>query len=287
MASTQTIFFEELEPVVDVVPVTAYSITATPENNVITSAAGPNSALVNAFNPAGDLTAAVTIDNYESVEFSNKGNVVINALSGEDHVVVNNANRPTGLLSITVNAGNGHDEVEFLALPAAAVAGFEQVFANGNAGNDVLDARFVTANTPAILSGNEGNDTVIGGRGNDLLSGDAGDDTLAGGDPAITPNIGNNTYIGGVGFDTLLILGTLANDTIDANQTGASALTSTIGGIASTESLGTTLEQISIDARQGNDLVRRHAGRSAGHEHSAVSRGGRCAQRQRPADRHR
>ena len=255
IGADQTIFFEELEPIVDVVPVASYAITATPEHNAITMAIGPNSGTVNVLNPAGDLTAAVTIDNYESVEFSNKADVTINAGNGNDHVVVNNPVRPTGLLSIVVNAGNGDDKVEFLAVPLAAVGGFQDVTAFGDAGNDILEARNITVNTPAILNGNAGNDFLVGGRGNDDLNGEDGDDTLSGGDPAITPLIGNNTYAGGAGFDTLLILGTLGNDTVDVNQT-AIAFTSTVNFNASTETLNPGIEQVNLQARQGNDLVR-------------------------------
>src|SRR6185436_15348601 len=165
-----------------------------PENNAITYLAGPNSGVVSALNPAGDLTAQVTVDNYESSEFSNKANVIINAGSGSDAVVVNNGTVTTGLITLTVNADEGDDQVKFLAVPPVAVGGFTAAAAQGGSGDDLLTARSVLANTPITLVGGDGDDYLIGGRGNDVLSGDEGDDTLAGGDPAATGAIGNNAY---------------------------------------------------------------------------------------------
>ena len=48
----------------------------------------------------------VTIDNFESIEFSNKSTLTINGLAGSDEVNLNNSSTPTGLTGITVNGGD-------------------------------------------------------------------------------------------------------------------------------------------------------------------------------------
>lgn len=250
-AASQNIFFQNLEPVFDLVPAAAFDIAS-----VIAFASVLDASNAITYADGGGGNGKVTIDDFEPIYFSNKGDVSIRTGAGDDHVVINNAVQPTGLSTIVVFAGAGDDKVEFLAVPAAAVGGFTSVSAFGEAGNDVLDARFITVNTPAILNGNEGNDTLTGGRGDDSLTGESGDDTLAGGDPAITPNVGSNTYSGDpLGFDTLLVLGTLANDTIDVNQTAAGTLTSRVAGNTATETIS-DIKQVNIQARQGNDLIR-------------------------------
>ena len=247
----QQIFFEELEPIVDTVPTLTHTITATPENNAITLLNGPNSGVTNIFNPGGAQTGFVTVDNYESSEFGNKQNVVINAGSGDDTLTVNFSTQPTGMTNLFTHGNEGNDIQRFISVPAALLG----VSATADAGDDVIDASSVSANVPFDISGGAGKDTLTGGRGNDTISGDDGDDTLAGGDPAITPNIGNNTYNGGLGFDTLLILGTNANDTISAKQTNATTIVALVNGNTSNE-IFDSIEQAHILAQQGNDLIR-------------------------------
>lgn len=104
--NTQTVYFEELEPVIDVVPTVTHTITATPENNAINYTTGPNSGVTNASNPAGNVTGFVTVDNYESNEFANKTNIVINAGAGSDTINLNNPIIPTGLANIDVHGGD-------------------------------------------------------------------------------------------------------------------------------------------------------------------------------------
>src|SRR5205809_473607 len=48
----------------------------------------------------------VTVDAYESIEFSNKTNLVINGLAGSDQINVSNPTTPTGLTNITVSGGD-------------------------------------------------------------------------------------------------------------------------------------------------------------------------------------
>lgn len=169
----QTIFFEELEPFIDLVPAATHTVVATPENNAINYAEGPNSGLVNLLNPAGATTGLVTVDNFEGYEFANKTELIINALAGDDTINLNNPTPPTGLTTTTVNGGdptggsdtvivNGslgvedairvelvdHDSATVditvdpsganVALPTVTVNEAEKLIINGQGGDDAL-----------------------------------------------------------------------------------------------------------------------------------------------------
>ncbi|WP_143558855.1 calcium-binding protein, partial [Snodgrassella alvi] len=65
-----------------------------------------------------------------------------------------------------------------------------------------------------ILSGGAGNDTLWGGDGDDILSGDDGDDILNGddGNDILNGGAGNDTLNGGTGYD--ILIGGTGNDTL-------------------------------------------------------------------------
>ncbi|MBI3837471.1 MAG: hypothetical protein HY288_06010, partial [Planctomycetia bacterium] len=97
---TQTVNFVNLEPVLDLVPATTATVNATNADNAINYSQGSVA-----------TNGLVSIDNQETYEFSNKDNLVINALAGNDTINLNNPSRPTGataggLKNITVNGGD-------------------------------------------------------------------------------------------------------------------------------------------------------------------------------------
>lgn len=103
---TQTVQFENLEPVLDLVPANQLTVNATPADNAINYTIGSVA-----------TNGLVTIDNFEPIEFSNKDQLIINdglnfaAQAGSDEININNPSRPTGatpggLKSILVNAGD-------------------------------------------------------------------------------------------------------------------------------------------------------------------------------------
>ncbi len=243
-----TIDFVGLEPVNDFVIAANLTINgsngSTNEENDITYLQG-----------AAANLGRVTVDNFERIDFQNKTNLNINGLAGDDTVVLDNAALPTGLQTVTVSGNNGDDAIQVLALPDASATTFVSATLNGNDGQDVIDASELAVDTPLTLNGGAGPDVLTGGRGDDTLNGDAGDDLLVGGDPAKTPIIGDNTYDGGTGFDTIGILGTLADDAIDVNQTSATALTSTVNGNASSETFD-NVEQARLEGEEGDDTFR-------------------------------
>jgi hypothetical protein len=92
--NVQTVSFETLEPVLDLVPAATLTVNATPTDNAINYSAG---LLV--------TQGLVTVDEHESIQFANKGTLIINALAGADTINLNNSNT-AGLSGITVNGGD-------------------------------------------------------------------------------------------------------------------------------------------------------------------------------------
>jgi len=95
----------------------------------------------------------------------------------------------------TVN-GETHDATTYLNIVS------DKTLLAGTSANDTLDAHTMTH--AMLISGGDGNDTLIGGSGHDRLIGGNGDDKLDGG-------AGNDVLIGGAGNDTLT--GGLGNNT--------------------------------------------------------------------------
>ena len=117
---TQTVYFQNLAPVLDTVPAATATVNGTPADNAISYTAGTVVA-----------NGLITIDNQESYEFSNKTNLVINGLGGNDVFNLNNPNTPTGLTgTITVNGGDPTN------------AGADTLVANGIASTPINYAPF-------------------------------------------------------------------------------------------------------------------------------------------------
>jgi Ca2+-binding RTX toxin-like protein len=114
-------------------------------------------------------------------------NVVVNATNGEDAVTV---------------AGNGPaaqvDGLSARVSIAGAVAGSDRLTVRALAGDDVVDASGLAANSVLLTSdGGDGDDVLIGGAGNDTLLGGADDDVLIGG-------LGADTLDGGPGDNVVI-----------------------------------------------------------------------------------
>jgi hypothetical protein len=93
-AGTQTVFFENLSPVLDLVPSALLTINATAADNAI--------------DYAGIFgLGIVTIDEQESIAFANKTTLIINSGAGQDTISLTNPSfSPLGLTDILVNGGN-------------------------------------------------------------------------------------------------------------------------------------------------------------------------------------
>jgi Ca2+-binding RTX toxin-like protein len=93
------------------------------------------------------------------------------------------------------------------------------IFIAGAAGNDSISLDS-TVTLPSVLSGGNGDDTVVGGAGSDYLMGGALNDTLAG-------STGADFLVGGGGSDTLS--GGQGNDTVVAGLGGGSNVAAGLG----------------------------------------------------------
>src|SRR6185369_7299530 len=91
---TQTVTFTNLEPVVDLVA-GPLAVNGSNADNAINYSQGSVAA-----------NGLVSVDGFETIEFSNKTTLTLNALAGSDTINLNNPNTPTGLTGITVNGGD-------------------------------------------------------------------------------------------------------------------------------------------------------------------------------------
>src|SRR6266511_3002117 len=225
-SGTQTLFFEDLAPVLDLVPAATLTVNATPADNTINytvSAAG---------------NGLVTVDNFEPIEFANKGVLTINAGVGDDKINLNNTGSPSLLTSITVNAGDGEDKVTtFAGLPTALTL-------DGGDGNDFLNASGATG--PATLIGGTGNDTLIGGSDSDSISGGSGEDLIDG-------RGGSNILDGEADTDMILVSGTAGPDIMTTTH-GAGTFDIT-GGLSAGTNTISDIEGVRIEARDGADQI--------------------------------
>ncbi len=94
-AGTQSVLFENLDPVIDLVAVATLTVHATDEANSISY--GPGASLAR---------GRVAIDAHETIEFANKAALVVNAGAGADAVSINHPGTPTGLAGITIHGGD-------------------------------------------------------------------------------------------------------------------------------------------------------------------------------------
>jgi hypothetical protein len=256
-ASDMTIDFLNLEPVVDLVVAANLVVNGTNVPNTINYEQGSVA-----------TRGIVRVDEFETIEFENKSVLLINGLGGEDNFVLNNANVPTGLIRIVADGGAGNDMITALNLPT--VGAYVGTTLNGGTGDDLLDAGAVTQNSPVILVGGQGEDTLIGGAGTDAYDGGIGDDLL------VTSG-SDDLFDGGAGFDQMVVRGTKSNDVIDVFQvapSGAAAanyqVTRVLNGVTTTLSITKTIpanapndptnrptvEEVLIEGREGNDTIR-------------------------------
>ena len=217
--------FSGLEPIVDQVPAFALSVYGTAGDNTMSYTNG-------VLNPG--THGLVSVDAFETIEFSNKQLLNLLGLGGEDTITLDNANQPTGLLDVWVEGGDDDDTITLTSLPTTL-----GVTVTGGAGNDLIDGSAITQ-AALTLVGDEGDDTLLGGTGDDWLDGGDGNDSLVGGDGNDTliggdgddwlhggagndtflPGPGNNTVFGGGGDDTLTSEGTVLDDTFALTWTG-------------------------------------------------------------------
>ncbi|MFZ2725311.1 MAG: proprotein convertase P-domain-containing protein [Methylococcaceae bacterium] len=130
----------------------------------------------------------------------------------------------------------------------------EQGILTGGASNNNLDASAFTLGS-VLLSGLEGDDTLIGSINNDTLNGGLGNDTLnsGSGNDSLNGEEGNDKLIGDIGNDTLN--GGLGNDTLNG-----SADNDSISGEEGNDKLIGDIGNDTLNGGLGNDTLEGSAG---------------------------
>ena len=136
--------------------------------------------------------------------------VVINATEGRDVITIAEKN---GVVTVS---GLGAD---------VTITGFDstdRIVINGLGGNDVINASGLGGAMQLTANGGDGNDVLIGSRGNDVLNGDAGNDVLIG-------NGGLDTLNGGTGNNIVINAPAVAANTVTAGGGSPAASAALLG----------------------------------------------------------
>lgn len=186
------------------------TINTSSGNNIIDAGAGDDEITVTGwgYNTIDGGTGASTIRTGESddiirtddeADFVNagNGNNNIQTFLGDDTI------RLGGRGDSTVQAGGGDDLIDagFADDQPGYYYGRGGVFVSGQGGDDTI----LGSSTGDTLAGQDGNDSILAGSGQDEVHGGAGNDSLAGG-------YGNDLMFGGDGDD--FIFGSLGADTV-------------------------------------------------------------------------
>ncbi|MEZ6091920.1 MAG: hypothetical protein R3C05_28725 [Pirellulaceae bacterium] len=136
-----SIYFTGLEPVVDLVAAASLVVNGTNDDNAINYSAGTVA-----------TNGLVSVDGFETIEFSNKSTLTINARSGSDRISLNNAATPTGLTGdADGNAANGVNPI--LINGGDPTAGTDTVVISGRAGAADTVTFAPTSNQAATIAG--------------------------------------------------------------------------------------------------------------------------------------
>lgn len=134
--------------------------------------------------------------------------ITLNGTSGNDHLSVT---QKGNVLTIRAN-----DLVRRIRVKGE----IDAINLEGNAGNDVLKVKGLRTDIPVTLSGGDGNDRLVGGRGSDVLNDGAGNDVLigGGGDDGLTNSAGRDRLNGGAGSDLLVSSSIDGGDVLDGGK---------------------------------------------------------------------
>jgi hypothetical protein len=167
--------------------------------------------------------------------------------------------------TLNINGHNGADSITLRLAPANAqtlqvdINGhvsevardtFTRIHIDGGNGDDVVffDQSNGTINTPSVVEGGRGDDTLFGGRGADTLIGGRGDDVLV-----WNPGDGSDVLQGGSGHDTMTFNGASGPEQFDASADGGHVRFFRAQGGIVMDLAG--VEQIDLNALGGADLL--------------------------------
>ncbi len=240
-----TVDFHNLEPVQDNTPAATLTINATGADNAISYTAGAGGGIFGA-----DVTGLVTVDGFESYEFSNKTALTVNGQGGSDSLSVNNGDQPTGLTTINLNGGDA--------------SGDSLTVRGGIAANLTISGTQITnaATGVTINYGTVESITAVEGLSTGLTLTGSADYAVSPGaqvdegtiNSANTPvsfvdyGAGDTVTLTGTGAGTLTVNGTSGNDTITA---GAASVLVAGRATVATSAMGT----ITVNSGSGDDAT--------------------------------
>jgi hypothetical protein len=246
-SGTQTVSFQHLAPVLDLVPASVLTVNGTPANNAISYTPG-------LINPFGD--GLVTVDNFESIEFANKVSLDILSGLGTDTISLNNANTPTSLTGITVIGGDPS------ANDALFVTGVASTVAVDTFGTTITGATGAGGTVP-ISYGNIKNLSVTAGASTTLAIGGSTSYVYTPGTAADAGNIQTDVLpisFSGFGAGTTLALtGIISSASLVVNGTTANdvfTVAATTGNVTlagRTTIAPTSIASLTVNGLDGGD----------------------------------
>ncbi|WP_425614911.1 dockerin type I domain-containing protein [Anatilimnocola sp. NA78] len=245
--------FVNLEPVVDLVVSPTLIVNANNASNAINYGVGSVA-----------TNGLISVDDHETIEFSNKTTLTINALGGSDTISLNNPNTPTALTSITVNGGDPttSDKVIVVGTTGVDTVAYTPTAFNAATVN-ITGLPTITANTVEHVVYDAGEVagldqlTVNGTIVNDVLSYEASIEFGGTLRSLLSPDFdflrtGRVTFNGGGGFDVVDFVGSAGADTVTSTATAVSLTTPASLAIIT---LGAGVDQLNLSTLSGNDNI--------------------------------
>ena len=160
--------FTNLEPVLDDVTAGTLTVRGTDGNNVPTYVNGTGT-------NGTETNGLVSVDGFETLEFTNKGILVLDGGAGQDTLELRHTDSPTGLTSIVVRGGDGSDTLSISDVVNTTPVLFSGTGATSvNLSGALLDAVTATGIEAVELRGASGSRLQIEGTaGNDRYEIDA------------------------------------------------------------------------------------------------------------------
>lgn len=216
-----------------------------------------------------------------------KGNDVLNGGGGNDQFLVGTGGGADTIDGgdADINGGIGYDvikaTVDNMKIGLEAFVGIEEISAdghigvtiNGSANDNVFDFTNVLLTGIGLVSGGNGNDTIIGNAQDNVFDGGSGNDTLVGGAGndifQIGKNAGLDSFDGGTGTDTIIAtadgahigLGSITGiEVISGGDFGNVVVDGTSGDDYMYFAKTTLTNIFAVDAGDGNDTIIGSAG---------------------------
>ena len=220
-----SIQFTHLEPILDLVPASNLVVQGTNANNSINYRVGANV-----------TRGLVSVDGFETLEFSFKDQLTINGLAGDDTIQLNNPHLPTGNLLPSLNVITIHGDDATLG---------DRVIINGTVATDTLDYRIMGVDAADVVGVQAATRVELRTVESVTVNGQLGGDNLTISTPAGPQQV---IYTPGTARDAgeVLVEGGLPLSFVNLGTTGALTISDPAGRVD-------TLTQISS---QGNDLLR-------------------------------